>query len=595
MPGDSQHCQLVERMDDPRHCNILDCYRDTHNSISAIQLVGKPIHSLYYISYVFYTSESIHYDNQGRQRVWTRDAFTRMGGSKRHRDEDDHDENPLLKIRKLVCEENSDFAADAENIVKICFGTPSSLLTQPTVWRPQFVHQQFPAEKLFGYKDPLLCIYYSDPDLRIAVVGAAAAVTPPVLGIDSHGGPARVAPDNVQSVLEDALPPGFTHATSFSLNLGAHHVQSLRASCMSLPAHVQLYPGDGAGEGGPSWGPPGILVRHYTGPEGRQFVVHRWSLCSTPATRSYHERMQTLSLWYIETGSAVDVHDPAWTVYGTYEKGASTGGYSFVGYMTVYRFTNPLRARPDTLRLAQLLLLPSHQRAGHGAVLLHALYTDAARGGMTEQECRQKGWEVDPEPSSHPCASLPCLPGGRVQDVTVESPCLGMTRLRDKVDTARAYEGRVFQGMKGWEGYGPGGQGQGEEKAAVELVVEPPAPVLQHACMALHCTLGQAAKAYHALLLARMDRGREEVVKAYRLMIKRYILRTDADVAAMSDMEARKVVLEDRYCEYAAACYGALTSPHWGVSREEIKVAEEAWEKRQGAIEGENGAKEEQR
>ena len=303
----------------------------------------------------------------------------------------------------------------------------------------------------------------------------------------------------------------------------------------------------------------------------------------------------------------MELEDASWTVYGTYEKlasaasstasgtvpgsnrnsnsssgqGADSSSYAFVGYATTYTFSNPARpARPLALRLAQLLLLPAFQRAGHGLRLMRAIQADAEREDVFE--------------------------------VTVESPCPGMAALRDVFSMQQALERGAFgaaAGLSLWKGtalqqsvdgtssingYSHSISGTNSSSSSSSSssnsnsnsssvcvlpglqCVEPPstpeealsllipdvsAAALEPARLALRCTYAQLLRALEALTLARLGpvwRANEEISKKYRLWVKRRIFAADSDIRALVDVNVRKAALElafdDAYAEYLRAC-----------------------------------------
>ena len=112
---------------------------------------------------------------------------------------------------------------------------------------------------------------------------------------------------------------------------------------------------------------------------------------------------------YFIGASTADFSDTRWRVLHLWERKDSISGdkkvtcYNFVGFMTLFLFTNPLRVlRPTSLRICQALVLPPYQRQGHGASLMKLAYS--------------LGKDME------------------VFDITVEDPADGFTALRDALD-----------------------------------------------------------------------------------------------------------------------------------------------------------------
>lgn len=95
-----------------------------------------------------------------------------------------------------------------------------------------------------------------------------------------------------------------------------------------------------------------------------------------------------------ETGAdGIDVTDPRWVVYLTYERSSAPGdggekSFTPVGYVTLFKFINPLGRKlasgssdpnPTSVeqnerhRICQVLIFPTHQRQGHGEHLVQCI------------------------------------------------------------------------------------------------------------------------------------------------------------------------------------------------------------------------------
>lgn len=458
---------------------------------------------------------------------------------------DDEDDPPSL--RGLLKSLHEPWCADAHAVTRVTIA-PSSFYERSVIqggllkrddapvtlppksdFSPPFIHQLFDEDVLFGYKEPALRVWVRDPDLALCVTASArsvlqAAVTvrlPTAEGKASlvHAGADDVAERlRVMHVLPRDAPSG-----SFIAAVGAD------APERRLSLHWAPAPSTGKSNGA-FWAPPGDLVHNYSR-GGRNFAVFSWIPASAP---EYHTRLGALGLYLIENKSAVDAHDEKWSQLSVYEMDGDGHVTATVGFSLVYRFSNPMREfRPVSLRLAQLVILPRFQRDGHGEELLELIYSRA---------CQDEA----------------------VFDVGIEDPCEGMSRLRDVVDIGRAWRARVFSSLPGWERWGPGLMPcpplSNDEASA--LVVEAPLAALSTARAVLRCTIGQAQRAYLALLFCRLgltDCSGDGIAKAFRLLVKRAALDADADVRAIKEAERKKAVLEDRFCEMIAAFTSALS------------------------------------
>ena len=271
------------------------------------------------------------------------------------------------------------------------------------------------------------------------------------------------------------------------------------------------------------------------------FYVSVIEYCAPASTRTHR-----LHLYFVRAAaSPVELEDEQWTVYGLYERlTAQTTVYSFAGFATTYSFINPARqARPLSIRLAQLVVLPPFQRAGHGLRVLEAIHADAARDDAHE--------------------------------VTVESPCAGMVALRDVFILRGALRGAappVATLMPSWGESAPASAPTAPtsiavlpppptREAALLLIAEAQGTVVEPLRAALTSTATQATRALEGGVLARLGaewRADEEVAKRFRLWVKRRLFAGDPALQAMADVAARKAALErefeDVYAEHIAAC-----------------------------------------
>ncbi|KAJ2608433.1 histone acetyltransferase 1, partial [Coemansia sp. RSA 1365] len=106
--------------------------------------------------------------------------------------------------------------------------------------------------------------------------------------------------------------------------------------------------------------------------------------------RKYHERMQTMVLFFIEGAQFIDSSDERWRIFTLFER-MNLGGvvsYSLVGFCTMYRFYH----WPDQwrARISQFLILPPFQGHGHGSALYRHVYSrilaDAEYADLTVED-----------------------------------------------------------------------------------------------------------------------------------------------------------------------------------------------------------------
>lgn len=398
------------------------------------------------------------------------------------------------------------------------------------VFKPVFIHQIFDEDLLFGYTDASLRIWIRDPDLAVCVTASARSVLGSEISLrvataEGKSKLVRVGADDVAARLRvhhvlslDSPPSAFVAAVGADANI------------RKLPLMWGPTPPTARTSATGCWAPPGERVAEYT--RGAvKFGAYAWCPAVAPA---YHTSLGSLGVWSIENKSAVDFSDEKWSQVSVYEESDDGRAVSTVGFVLLYRFSNPMRShRPDTLRLAQLVIVPRYQRAGHGESLLEIVY-------------------------ARTCADEAVL------ELGVEDPCEGMSRLRDAVDIKRAWRQQVFGALPGWEMWIPTQNVDDIEAVTLALAVNAPSSVLAAARATLRCTRGQAQRAFLALLLVRLRLtgsgacGDDAISRAYRLLCKRITLESDADIKAIDDAVRRKEVLEDRFQEMMAVFIGAL-------------------------------------
>ncbi|GLE05254.1 hypothetical protein PINS_up014254 [Pythium insidiosum] len=123
-----------------------------------------------------------------------------------------------------------------------------------------------------------------------------------------------------------------------------------------------------------SFTPPGDLRSTYTTSTDdgskREFEIYECPFENNVKAQQLHANLQTLSLWFIEGADAIDVSDPRWVLYLIYERLESSKALVPVGFITLFKFRNPLGRKvgetiaTETHRICQALVFPTHQRQG---------------------------------------------------------------------------------------------------------------------------------------------------------------------------------------------------------------------------------------
>ena len=161
-------------------------------------------------------------------------------------------------------------------------------------------------------------------------------------------------------------------------------------------------------------------------------------------------------MYSIDGATYADLTDHRWSIYTAYSK----HNQALVGYMTCFTFENPFRGANQpgkAMRVCQLLVMPQHQRQGHGKRLLQVAHEEVTRLNMYE--------------------------------LTVEDPNDAFSRMRDNRNLKRCVATDCF-GLKGndlsWE-------------------LTPARMETMHAAMKI--TVGQINKCYEVLKLHALDQA----------------------------------------------------------------------------------------
>ena len=137
----------------------------------------------------------------------------------------------------------------------------------------------------------------------------------------------------------------------------------------------------------------------------------------------YHESIQPLARWFIETADDVDLADASrgdWKVMYLFRHHDSSSSQSptfgLAGYFTLLHVKSPFRKpRPGIIvRVCQALILPPYHRAGHGSKMLKSIHDYA----------------------DNPIEDASSL-GMEIVEINVEDPAPAFVALRDAVDYHR--------------------------------------------------------------------------------------------------------------------------------------------------------------
>ncbi|EFX75805.1 hypothetical protein DAPPUDRAFT_306646 [Daphnia pulex] len=317
---------------------------------------------------------------------------------------------------------------------------PSDVDNDETTFKPEMSHQIFGEnESIFGYQNLKISLYYTAGKLNTYLgMNYSKKVDPKQF----EGATA----DDVMGAITPKLPPGYmTNLDDFLVTLNKEQ----------------------------SFKPPGELLSTYSINKGsaaeKNFELYSCTI-EEPSFRSYHERLQTFLLWYVDAASFIDVDDDRWRFYLIFEKYPCDGShrYALCGYATVYLyFAYPNKTRP---RISQFLVLPPFQRVGLGAELLNTIYRSF-------------------------------LKDSNILDITVEDPSEEFTRLRDFVDAQNSKKLSSYSKEKLQQGFN--------------------AEMVEDAQRELKINKKQARRVYEILRFEATNLADVEEYRAYRLDVKR--------------------------------------------------------------------------
>jgi histone acetyltransferase 1 len=165
--------------------------------------------------------------------------------------------------------------------------------------------------------------------------------------------------------------------------------------------------------------PLGVELKEYS-VNDKAFVL---CLANGSESAKYHNQVQRLAVWFIETADDVDVASTEggyWKVLYLFQKHKPTQ-FSLAGYVTLFHFHAPFK-KPQpgiVVRICQALILPHHQRSGHGKQMMTCLL-DIAHGQYSD---RLAGASKKKGPDE-----------GEIVEINVESPAPAFVMLRNRTD-----------------------------------------------------------------------------------------------------------------------------------------------------------------
>lgn len=355
---------------------------------------------------------------------------------------------------------------------------------------PDFVHQFFsPSERLFGYKNPILRLFYSPSRLRTYFrFEYEDKLTKAKDGVEADDVMEMLSPvlesiewtqdlshfiKEVESKEEIQFKPCGDLIGSFS---GPYIKRALlsRAQFEQFEQTGAISAENGAPINSQKTATNGVSsdVDSITSKTYQFFHAN----VDTKGFDKIQAQMQSLIMWFIESATMVDYTDPRWDFFLVFEKYnpktdtvevSTEDRYFFAGYATCYRYyAYPDKIRP---RISQMLLLPPYRRNGVGTAFLDAIYKHY-------------------------------IPNSTTLDITVEDPDEEFIAMRDFLDCKNCLILPHFQPdelKRGWS--------QEMAKEAQET---------------LKLCQRQSRKVYEILRLKFTDTSNEEEYTKYRLDIK---------------------------------------------------------------------------
>lgn len=415
---------------------------------------------------------------------------------------------------------------------------------------PTYLHQIIPNEQIHGYKSARVAVYVHLGSLTYWVDSSLDAIDDdlPDENLDDDDDDAAAEVTDVEALITPFIKGGLTTSRPAFISAIHNAPETLPVSHLvkryrigddtyGVYKHRLFTPDTATTNTNSTSGDEreGSAGKYGFGPLVKQERFHE-----------FHRRMAFLMFIQIDGASFIDDEDPRWEVFvvAKLTNDDLKLPISFVGYATTYPFavmhrprsstksirainssTDPSLPSPpppssdpaslvtfvDRIRISQVAILPLHQRQGHGAHLVNAIYEDAHSRGAIE--------------------------------ITVEDPSRGFRMLRDAIDLQFAYRENLIPPME-----------------PICLDEEDEMKRVMHERILV--TPGQARRCLEVHQLRFIDREKDEAAhKKYRLWVKRRLYHEYEDVLEKADAEERKEKLaqlyEDTENEYIASAQRA--------------------------------------
>uniref|UniRef100_A0A0N4Z9A7 Histone acetyltransferase type B catalytic subunit n=1 Tax=Parastrongyloides trichosuri TaxID=131310 RepID=A0A0N4Z9A7_PARTI len=252
---------------------------------------------------------------------------------------------PDSQIRTFT-EEQNEWVSDALKVINIHMVKPGHNINDTPGYLPLFVHQFFPDEKIFGYKDLKVDLYFCASTMYFHTIVSYKETSKDII--------TSMEPDNILKAITSELPEW--HMEVYKDNLSSFEAELKQQ--MEFKPYGEVICKFSSGESlFELWGPP-------KDKDG--------------AFDNYVNRIQVLALFNFETGDYTDNDDEKFQTYILYSVTKKPENddlyYTVAGYSTVYRYyVYPENIRP---RIAHFLLTPEFRGQGIGPKFLKSLFNE---------------------------------------------------------------------------------------------------------------------------------------------------------------------------------------------------------------------------
>lgn len=253
-----------------------------------------------------------------------------------------------------------------------------------------------------------------------------------------------------------------------------------------------------------------------SGNKTRHFSVYRYdkTIVDDDSFHNWYSRLETFLVFYIDAASPIDKTDPNWLIYLLYEEHCNQSTekcFSPIGFVSVYLYYSyPEKKRA---RISQVLILPPHQRQGHGRRFIKTIYEDL-------------------------------INDGRIRDITAEDPSDEFVCLRDLVqfELVQQHLPEIFSKKS-----------MGEHRQLTKETID-------RARQICKLTKKETRRVHEISFLYSINQHDEEQFKSFRLLVKKRLFEplqfdkrrrlqlADPSLEALAtDPEKRKVYLESQF------------------------------------------------